>query len=270
MSRAVATALATTPVTPNMVSVLGALMAAAAAMAFVSAPWPVAAFVGFGFQVAWHVFDGADGDLARRTGRASTNGELVDGICDHLGQLCIYVAFALLTVPLLGPWAWAAAVAAGLSRAAQASAYEALRKNYRRWIYGAGWMRQSLTSDASQVGGLKSFLGKTYLALADRVSADDHAVEGAMSRLTREPGPKKDAAEEAYRRCMRPLVKKASILSANNRTLVAFASVLAGWPIAYLVFEAVVLNVVLMALIHAEKRANSRLADALGELDASR
>src|SRR5437588_341436 len=69
LSRALASLLIPTGVSPNAVSAMGAGWAAAAACAFVLVPWPASALVGFACLLAWHVFDGADGDLARRTGR---------------------------------------------------------------------------------------------------------------------------------------------------------------------------------------------------------
>src|SRR5665647_1552446 len=96
LSRMLVDRLEPTGVSPNMVSVLGAAMAAAAGASFLLLPWPAAAFAGLVFGVAWHVFDGADGQLARRTGRASPNGELVDGICDHVGQTAVYLSLAIV------------------------------------------------------------------------------------------------------------------------------------------------------------------------------
>ena len=88
-----------------MASVFAA--AAAAAICYARPAWPLSAFGGLPLMFAWHVLDGADGDLARRTGRASPNGELVDGICDHVSQVLIYVAFAFILQRSLGGWAWA-------------------------------------------------------------------------------------------------------------------------------------------------------------------
>ena len=239
--------------------------AAVAGVAYFALPWPFAALVGFAFHLAWHVFDGADGQLARRTGRASPSGELVDGICDHLGQLCIYVAFAVLLVPALGGWAFLLAVAAGLSRAVQANAYETLRRNYRRWVYGAGWIRQTLgaTEAGAHGPGKRAMvaLGRAYLAVSSRISADDSGVEAAMTART--AGPDAAAARALYRETMQPLVKRASALSANYRTLAALLSMLAGSPLWYLLWEIVGLNLVLAAVVAAEARANRRLAAAL-------
>ena len=40
---------------------------------------------------AAHVVDGADGDLARLTGRSSPIGEMVDGLCDYLSHIVLYL-----------------------------------------------------------------------------------------------------------------------------------------------------------------------------------
>jgi len=269
LSRAVATALVPTPVTPNMVSVAAAAMAACGAGAFVASPhlpWPVGAVVGFAFLFAWHVLDGADGQLARATGRASTNGELVDGICDHAGQLAVYLALGWLLSAQIGGWAWLMAAAAGLSRAVQASAYEGARRNYRRWIYGARWIRQTL--DLAAVGGgaagrIKVALGRAYVAISAAVSAEDAEVERAMLAASQRGGAAGQRAQALYRARFLPVVKGASVLSANYRSLAAFLSVLAGAPLYFLVYEAVVLNLVLVQLVRRQAGANRALATEL-------
>jgi phosphatidylglycerophosphate synthase len=265
LSRRLVEVLIPTGVSPNAVSMMGVVMAAVAGVAYFALPWPFAAVLGFAFHLAWHVFDGADGDLARRTGRASPSGELVDGICDHLGPLCIYLAFAALLAPSLGGWAFALALAAGLSRALQANAYETLRRNYRRWVYGAAWIRQTLaTADAGGEGPARRAmlaLGRAYLAVSSRISADDSGVEAAMAARTAGPGAA--AARALYRQTMQPLVKRASRLSANFRTHAALVSMLAGSPLWYILWEIVGLNLVLAATVAAEARANRRLVAAL-------
>jgi len=237
-------------------------LGAGAGAAYLWAPWPAGPFAGFALAVAWHVFDGADGQLARRTGRASPNGELVDGLCDHLGQLAIYLAFAVLLSRTLGGWAFALAAAAGVSRAAQASAYETCRKNYRRWVYGAGWIRQTLETVEAAPGAwsrVAAGLGRVYLAVSSRVTADDRAVEAAMSAMTAPGFRHATEARAAYRVHMLPVVRRASLLNANWRTVAAFLSMLAGSPLAYLLWEFVGLNLALVLLVGAERRAAERL-----------
>src|SRR6478752_4742420 len=85
LSRGLVTLLIPTGITPNVVSILGVVAATAAAAAYALVIWPVdflpgiglnlGALVGFACHLAWHVLDGADGDLARRTGKSSPIGE---------------------------------------------------------------------------------------------------------------------------------------------------------------------------------------------------
>jgi phosphatidylglycerophosphate synthase len=271
ISRALVGVLIPTGVSPNAVSAAGAVMAALAACAFVLLPWPVSALAGFLFLVAWHVFDGADGDLARRTGRTSINGELVDGLCDHLGQAAIYLAFALMLVDDLGISAFVLPLASGLSRAVQASAYEACRRNYRRWVYDARWIRQTLAVGEQPAARgwtvVKLATARAYVAVARLVSADDGALESAMERLTAGGGDAAAEARRLYRERMLPLVKQASVLCANYRSLAAFLSVLAGAPLAFVLYELAALNLVLVWLRLAEGRANHALVAALTAAD---
>ena len=122
-----ARALAPTPVTPNMVSVAGGLFVVAAGVVYWRAPvwglvWPWAPLLGMLLHMTWHVVDGADGDLARLTGRSSPLGELIDGICDYASHIVLYVLLVIVLAPALGwGWAWFWALAAGASHVAPAS-----------------------------------------------------------------------------------------------------------------------------------------------------
>ena len=267
LSRALVRALIPTGIAPNAVSALGTVMAALAGSAFVLLPWPASAGVGAAFLLGWHVFDGADGDLARRTGRASPNGELVDGICDHLGQAAVYIAFAVMLWPTLGPWALVLPTAAGVSRMVQASAYEGCRRNYRRWVYGARWIRQTLPTLEGTAKGpldrLKIALARLYVTVSAGASADDRGVEAAMARALAPGGEAAAAARALYQARFQPLVKRASGLSANYRSLAMVVAVLAGAPILFPLWEIVALNLGLLALRRAEARANATLVSAL-------
>ena len=79
LARRLARVLSHTPVTPNMVSVFGGLMVVAAGVIYWGMDlwgwiWPIGALSGMALHLGWHVVDGADGDLARMTGRASPIG----------------------------------------------------------------------------------------------------------------------------------------------------------------------------------------------------
>ena len=82
LARLVAIRLQPTGITPNTVSVIGGLCIVAAALLYTELSWPVSVVLGLGAHLLWHVFDGADGDLARLTGKTSPRGEMIDGLCD--------------------------------------------------------------------------------------------------------------------------------------------------------------------------------------------
>jgi phosphatidylglycerophosphate synthase len=251
-SRALASALAATPVTPNQVSVLSVVASAGAAWCYLELAWPLNALAGIALQILWHILDGADGDLARRTGRASPIGELVDGVCDHLSMVLVYVALALLAQRTLGGWAWVLASTAGASHFLQANAYETGRKAYRHFVYGAPWMRQTGAGE----GAAGAALGRFYLAVSAWMSPGEDMAGRAMQGADAK-------ARELYRDTFAPLVKASGILSSNMRTLAAFAAVLVKWPAGFFVFELTVLNLALIVFGVARVRANAQLAAAL-------
>lgn len=259
LSRAVATALIKTPITPNQVSVASVFMAAGAGGCYLALSWPWAALGGLLFQFAWHVLDGADGDLARRTGQASPIGELVDGICDHLSQAILYVALATMLVQQIGPSAWALTVAAALSHFVQANAYETGRKTYRRWVYGAGWMRQALGS-VEKRGHLQGALGRIYLWVSNFTNPGEDEVERALS------GPRSDGNGEwgeRYRELFAPLIRSSFWLSGNTRTMAVFVSMLAKSPAWFFLFEVTTLNLALVWITVLRGRRNATLVQEL-------
>ena len=134
-----------------MVSVLGAMLVVAAGLAYHQHAWPISALLGLALHMAWHVVDGADGDLARLTGKTSPIGEMVDGLCDYLSHVVLYACSA-------GSWrrpGWSFGVAAGwwllvagLSHAVQSNHVEVQRRQYQWWVYGTPWLRHT-HADAS-------------------------------------------------------------------------------------------------------------------------
>lgn len=262
--------LAPTGISPNTVSVLGVVMMAAACACYAGLAWPWSALVGLIFHLAWHVFDGADGQLARRTGKSSPLGEIVDGVCDHVSHVILYVTLALILQPQLGVWAWAASAVSGVARALQAMSYETTRRNYRRWVYGVSWIRQDVGKAArtGRAGRAGAALAGLYLAAARWVRADDAAIDAAMARLMSDER-KAAAARALYQGEMRTQVKRASALSTNWETLGVAASILAGSPIWFLIFQAVVLNAVMAWCVAGQARSYARLMPQLEALERS-
>lgn len=251
--------LAKTRLTPNMVSVIGAGFVVAAAVVYAQPWWPFSALLGMALHMSWHVVDGADGDLARITGRSSPTGEMVDGLCDYSSHVVLYLVLAWLLDHQIGHVAWPITVAAGASHIVQSNHVEVQRRQYQWWVYGVPWLRN--THDAgsetgrSGFGGLVSF----YLNLATGLTPYALKIDAAVA-AARENDP---AALERIRAAVRaeapPLLRLCKLLGPNPRAIVLGLAMLAGSPLYYFIYQAVVLNALLVVSVRAHNRTAQRI-----------
>lgn len=271
LSRGLATLLIPTGISANAVSVSGALIMVAVSGCYLWPAWPWSALAGFGLHVAWHVFDGADGEVARRTGTSSTNGEIVDGVCDYAGHVVLNIALSIALARSMGPLlGWGLGLANFVSRVLQANYYESARRNYRQWVYGVGWIRNNLSGNeanraGSGWGGLSEALARFFLRVSRYVSADAQEVEAALMRLSQGAPEKAEQARALYRSHQIRALKQASFLSMNTQTVALFLSMLAGSPLYIFLFGAVAQNAVLFFCRRAQ---TSTYAALLRELTA--
>lgn len=261
--------LVPTGISPNMVSVGGALAMVLATLAFVGLIWPINAAVGLSLMMAWHVIDGADGNLARMTGTASATGELVDGVCDYFGNTFMYFAFAFWLDDTLGGWAWALAWSAGASHVVQTNHAETQRRLYAWRVYGRSWIRHAAeTGDEvfrkqSWFTRYFGFWAVGYVWLSSRMSPSANPVDEALAAA----GPDKATRIRALIRDRSGLslaLEKA--LGANPKTLIIAASIALGGPYSYFVAVLTALNLILIVSIAHHKREERRLAALIATL----
>lgn len=255
--------LAATPVTPNMVSVFGAGMVIMAAAAYAGLPYPLSAALGLTLHMSWHVIDGADGDLARLTGRTSPIGEMVDGLCDYLSHVVLYLVMGWV-LGRIGGWfggwhGWALIVFAGISHAVQANHVEVQRRQYQYWVYGTPWIRTSHDQDSATGKSVFGSLVSAYLGIATGMTPYalqvDAAVEAAKGNRAALDRIAAIAREETQ-----PLLLLCKILGPNPRALVLGLSMFAGTPAYYMVYQSVVLNLLLVWSVSRHNAAAKRIA----------
>ncbi|WP_394730708.1 CDP-alcohol phosphatidyltransferase family protein [Altererythrobacter sp. GH1-8] len=246
--------LSKTPVSPNMVSFAGGLAIVIAAIAYLQQAWPWSALLGFAIHSLWHVLDGADGDLARMTGKASPSGEIFDGICDYSGHILLYLMLAYAASPALGWSALGLALAAGASRIVQANFYETQKRQYLDWVHGVAWLR---TKPCESIESKQSTLGQAYLKLADYLVPRDAVLEQALS----EPG-KAGPLKQRLTQFGPQALYGSDLLGAPYRTIALALSMLAGSPVWYFLFEIIILNMVLWTSIRRTRRTLADLAQA--------
>lgn len=254
--------LVPTPVTPNMVSIAGAVMVATAGVLYAKVGTPFAVAAGFLVHLLWHVVDGADGDLARMTGRASPRGEVVDGMCDYLGHCALYVLLATTLDDSLGATAWVLAVGAGASRIAQSVFAESSRRSYQWWAYGVPWIQH----DRSAATGVGGALTRLYLAASGVLTGATVKVNALVASAAVDPAERQRIARLA-RRSGRALLELPAVLGANPRTIILGLSMIAGSPVWFFLVEATVLNVVLVAGVVRQHAQCRRLVRTIAQED---
>jgi hypothetical protein len=256
--------LSRAPVSPNVVSIAGALFVVAAAYAYAQPWWPWSALLGLVLHMTWHVVDGADGDLARMTGRASPIGEMVDGICDYSSHIVLYLVLAEILDDQLGGAGWAWAMAAGLSHVVQSNHVEVQRRSYQWWVYGVPWLSNTRRDPAAiKLRGGLGAVADLYLRLAAGLTPHARRIDAAIDAAADNP----DALARiraTVRGAAPPLLRITKILGPNPRAIVLGMSMLAGSPLYYFIYQAIVLNAVLVWSVFVHNRTARQMAARLG------
>jgi phosphatidylglycerophosphate synthase len=232
-------------ITPNQVSLAGMGCGIAAGAAYHFYPHTACVFLGFALMIAWHVLDGADGQLARLTSTFSELGKIIDGICDYVTYTAVYVGLALTLAAVHGGWVWWLVVLSGLCHAAQSAAYELQRQYFN--VYGLGRTSSALPDlNAPAPSGAAGVLHNIYTRAQLLIGRDAAAFHATLQS--------DEATRARYRKTFAPVIRRWSLLSANTRTIAIFLCALAGAPLLYFLFEIFILSAALWALLADQRR----------------
>ena len=260
--------LARTPVTPNQVSVFGGATVVCAGIAYASPlwggeAWPFSAALGMALHMAWHVIDGADGDLARMTGRNSPYGEMIDGLCDYSSHVVLYVLLGLFMAATMGAWAWAITIPAGIGHAVQSTHVEAQRRFYLYWVYGKPWLNNARPEGY----GPLAWLVGLYLRVAQGTTPSALAIDRTITAAAADPA-RLEQLRDMIRAEMPPLLRLERLLGPNSRAIaLGLSMLLTASPIAYFVYGGVWMSLLLVLSIVFHNRSWRRLSrriEALG------
>ncbi len=251
--------LARLGVAPNAVSLAGMACGLFAGIAYYHYRDFASSVAGLVLMIAWHVLDGADGQLARLTQRQSQSGKVLDGICDYVTFASVYVCLAMAMNRDHGSWVWGLVSLAGICHAAQAAAYEVQRQDYEFWGLGRQAASIPELGDAANHVAAGSFakrlagrLHALYGRLQIAATGTDAPLRRRLAAILAGTPERTDAARSWYRHVFAPSVRRWSILSANYRTLAIFLFCAAKAPVGYFVFEIVGLGGVLAVLLSAQ------------------
>ena len=260
-----ARALLPTGVSANALSVAGLFAFLASTWAYLSLAPPQGVLIGLAMMMVWHVFDGADGDLARLKGTASPTGELIDGVCDYLGNTIMYVAFAFHLDDTLGLWAWVLTAATGASHVLQTNHAEGQRRAYLWRVCGVPWLRNAAEAGdpvfrrGNWFTRYFGFWAVGYLWLANRTKLGGAAIDEALARAAGNPRETR-RIRRLIRRASRCSLRYEKALGANPKTFLIAAAMALGSPAYYFLAMIFGVNLVLVASVLHHRRVNARLA----------
>ena len=241
-------------VSPNLVTVFSILLGMTSGVLFYFTDLRLT-ILGMCLLVWANTFDSADGQLARMTGRYSRMGRILDGAAGDLWFFAIYASICLQLTPAWGAWIWALGAVAGYFHSKQAAMADYLRNFHLLFDGGRNGSELddsgTLMARARAISWKNDGLEKLFLLFYISYTRGQESWMPEIRRLNRAmKRPLPDGFREDFRRESRPMMKYTNILSFNTRTIVLFATLLAGLPWIYFVFELTVMNILLICLLH--------------------
>ena len=252
--------LARLHVPPNAVSLAGMACGILAGLAYNRCQDRRFAVAGLFLMILWHLMDGVDGQLARLTGRQSRFGKLLDGICDYVTFTSVYVGLAVALDRQYGGWMWVLVVAAGISHAVQAAAYEAQRQDYDFFGWGRG---SAIATDpglrppgqpSAFRPGASDRLHRIYAGLQLLTVGASAGSRRTLASMLQSGSERAASIRRQYRAAFAPTLRRWSMLSANCHTIGIFCFAVLKLPLYYFVFETCCLNAVLLFLLVRQQR----------------
>lgn len=260
-------------VTPNVITVTAIFIGLGAAVAFYFNSLPVN-LVGILLLIWANSFDSADGQLARMTGQYSRLGRILDGLCGDIWFAAIYIAIILreiATSPFFAAHSWVIitlALVTAVCHARQAAMADYYRQIHLFIIKGEdGSELESSATLRRRLAETTGFWKRLTLKAYILYTASQEATTPQLQRLRRliaaryPDGHLPDKLRDNFRRLSLPLMKYTNILSFNWRTIVLFASLLAGQPWIYFAVELTVFNVILIYMVRRHEKICRAMTD---------
>ncbi|MGZ3649499.1 MAG: CDP-alcohol phosphatidyltransferase family protein [Bdellovibrionota bacterium] len=219
------------------------------------------------------VLDSADGQLARIAGRSSPLGLVLDGLCDNIVFIAVYVGCCLPLAARTGAWIWPIAVAAGACHSMQSSLLdfylrdflfftgEPPRESY--WNPSPNDARRSMREASTWGNRWLWRLRFSWLAQQHLFSTRDLRLR--LSFRERSEGAAAESFRHLYHRVNLPLLHLWRPLGANVHTfgIILFAY-LGRFDLYLFLVDLLALNALLVIASWRQQTVDDRLARAAG------
>lgn len=246
---------------PNVVTILSIILGAAAGILFY--------FEDIRFTVAgilllvWaNLYDSADGQLARMTGKKTRWGRILDGFAGDVWFFTIYAAICLRVQGQLipgteirwGVWIWLLAAFSGfICHGKQCQLADYYRNVHLFFIKGEQGSEldsyRKLREELKTLTWKKDGMWMVFLYFYGNYTHSQEQMTPCFQRLKKLMSEKfpdnilPKALCDDFRKGSLPLMKYANILTFNSRAVVLYIVLLAGLPWIYFVFEVVVMDI---------------------------
>ena len=250
-------------VSPNSVTVASIFIGIAAGICFYFQSLAIN-IVGMLLLVWANMYDSADGQLARMTGKKSALGRILDGTAGDLWFISIYAAICLrLTPEGWGIWIWLLAATTGFFHSKQAAMADYYRNIHLLFLKGKSGSELShspqLKENFRKMKWRDGVIYKLFEAFYINYTVGQEAWTPRFQEMMNIIREKYDGqAPEWFRTAFRakslPLMKYTNMLSFNTRVIALFVSLFINMPWLYFLFEITVLNAMLLYMIRRHER----------------
>ena len=258
---------------PNVVTVLSILLGAAAGVMFYFEDLSHTV-IGILLLVWANLYDSADGQLARMTGKKTRWGRVLDGFAGDVWFFTIYAAICLRLQAEWGIWIWLLCAFAGFvchgKQCQLADYYRNIHLFFLKGEEGCELDRsEKLREEFRSLSWKRDGVWKLFLYFYGNYTRSQEQMTPCFQRFrvcweeAFRGGALPLSLRQDFRAGSRPLMKYANILTFNTRAIVLYLSLLAGHPWLYPVFEVTVMNLLFFRMRSRHEKLCHRLAKSV-------
>lgn len=249
---------------PNVVTILSIILGAAAGVMFYfdDIRYTIAGIL----LLVWaNLYDSADGQLARMTGKKTRWGRILDGFAGDVWFFTIYAAICLrlqaqcipFTDVKWGAWIWILAAVSGfIFHGKQCQLADYYRNIHLFFIKGKSGSELDsfvkLRAEMKQLSWKKDLVWMVFLYFYGNYTKSQesmtpkfqHLRAALLRKYGNEPVP--TTLAQKFRKGSLPLMKYTNILTFNTRAIVLYIVLLIKEPWLYFVFEITVMNILFL------------------------
>lgn len=262
---------------PNVVTIISIFLGAAAGYMFYFADM-THTIIGIILLIWANLYDSADGQLARMTGKKTRLGRILDGFAGDVWFFAIYFAISLRlqgefipgTEYKWGVWIWLLSAFSGfICHGKQCQLADYYRNIHLFFLKGENGSEldnsKKLRDELKNVSLKKDGIWMVFLYFYGNYTQSQEKMtpEFQKLRLTlSEKFPNKVLPRELcneFRNGSLPLMKYANILTFNTRAIALYISLLVGFPWIYLLFEITIMNILFFYMRYKHEHLCTRI-----------